>query len=84
MTSTDRLRFYLTVDHANREFFLNGGDNGIRLHYEMQLEARSQNKKLRQTNIWTDSFEAALAEVQGYLPDYRFMGEWSRPHLSST
>jgi hypothetical protein len=78
MISTDRLRFYLTVDHVSREFFLNGGDNGIRLHYEMQLVERSQNKKLRQTNIWADSFEAALAEVRGYLSDYRFMGEWQR------
>jgi hypothetical protein len=75
MTSADRLRFHLIVDHAGREFFLNGGDNGIRLHYEMQLAARSQNKKLRETDIWAESVEAALAEVRGYLPDYRFMGE---------
>jgi hypothetical protein len=75
MTSAERLRFHLIVDHAGREFFLNGGDNGIRLHYEMQLAARSQNKKLRETDIWAESVEAALAEVRGYLPDYRFMGE---------
>jgi hypothetical protein len=54
MTSAERLRFHLIVDHAGREFFLNGGDNGIRLHYEMQLAARSQNKKLRETDIWAD------------------------------
>jgi hypothetical protein len=72
-------RFHLIVDHASREFFLNEGGNGMRLHYEIQLAARPQNKKLRETNIWADSLEAALAEVRGYLPDYRFMGEWSQP-----
>jgi hypothetical protein len=74
-----RPRFHLIVDHAGREFFLNEGGNGIRLHHEVQLAARTQNKNLRETNIWAQSLEAALAEVRGHLPDYRFMGRWSRP-----
>jgi hypothetical protein len=84
MTSADRLRFHLIVDHASRKFFLNEGGNGMRLHYEVQIVARTQNKNLRETNIWAESLEAALAEVRGHLPDYRFMGEWSRLYLSST
>jgi hypothetical protein len=84
MTSAGRLRFHLIADHASREFFLNEGGNGMWLHYEVQLVARAQNKNLRETNIWAESLEAALAEVRGYLPDYRFMGEWSRPYLSNT
>jgi hypothetical protein len=79
MRAAGRLRFHLIADHASREFFLNEGGNGIQLHYKVQLAARMQNKKLRETNIWAESLEAALAEVRGYLPDYRFMGEWSRP-----
>jgi hypothetical protein len=45
----------------------------------IQLAARTQNKNLRETNIWAQSLEAALAEVRGHLSDYRFMGRWSRP-----
>jgi hypothetical protein len=30
---------------------LNEGGNGIRLHHEVQLAARTQNKNLRETNI---------------------------------
>jgi hypothetical protein len=45
----------------------------------IQLAARTQNKNLRETNIWAQSLEAALAEVRDHLPDYRFMGRWSRP-----
>jgi hypothetical protein len=78
MTVADRLRFHLIADHSSREFFLNGSGNGIRLHYEVQLAARTQNKNLRETDVWAPSLEAALAEVRSCLPDYRFMGEWSR------
>jgi len=79
MTSASKLRFHLVADHTSREFFLDEGCNGMRLHYEVQLAARAQNKNLRESDIWVESLEAAVAEIQGYLPGYRFMGEWTRP-----
>jgi hypothetical protein len=73
---SDRKRFQVIMDDGNREYFLNEADNGMRLHYEMQLVLRSQKKRLRERDVWADSREAVLIEMQDYFPDYEFKGSW--------
>ena len=71
-----KLLFHVIVDNAACAFALDGpgGPNGIRLHYEMQLAARSRSKKLRDFDLWADSQEAALAEMAKSFPGFKFVG----------
>jgi hypothetical protein len=73
-------RFHVIFDDDNRRYFVNDAAfSGIRLHYEVQMAARSQNKKLKDTDLWAVSLEAALAEIKEHFPDYTFEGEWVLP-----
>ena len=53
------------------------GPSGVRLHYEMLIVARNQNRKLSELDVRAETREAALAEIQAHLPDYTFLGTWA-------
>jgi hypothetical protein len=77
---TQQQRFHVIIDEVNRQYFVsNDAANGIRLHYEVQMAARSKNQKLRDTDLWAVSLEGALAEIKKHFPDYTFEGEWVSP-----
>jgi hypothetical protein len=77
---TQQQRFHVIIDEVNRQYFVNDdAANGIRLHYEVQMAARSQKRKLRDTDLWAVSHEAALSEMKTHFPDYSFKGEWVSP-----
>ena len=71
--------FHVIIDHTHRTFSMDGpeGPSGVRLHYEMLIVAREQNKKLHDFDIRAETHEAALAEMQALLPDYAFLGTWA-------
>jgi hypothetical protein len=77
--TSGKLRFHVIIDESKCQFFLNQSGNGIRLHYEMQMVVRSQKQKLRDTDIWADSEEAALQQMEQFFQGYRFMGAWASP-----
>jgi hypothetical protein len=74
-----RLTFHVIIDHTHRTFSIDGpdGPSGVRLHYQMLLVARKQNKKLKDLDIRAETREAALSEMQAYLSDYTFLGTWA-------
>ena len=73
-------RFHLIFDGGNRRYFVNDAAvSGIRLHYEVQMAARSKNQTLRDTDLWAVSLEAALAEINEHFPNYTYEGEWVSP-----
>jgi hypothetical protein len=77
---TQQQRFHVIFDEGNRRYFVNdAAASGIRLHYEVQMAARFKNQKLRDTDLWAVSLEAALAEIRKHFPDYTFEGEWVSP-----
>src|SRR4051794_25531632 len=71
--------FHIIIDDGQRSFWIvgPGGPNGVRLHYEVVRFARNKNVKLREHDIFAASQDAALTEVQQFLPDYKFMGAWA-------
>jgi hypothetical protein len=70
--------FHVIIDDFHRSFSMDGpeGPSGVRLHYEMQLVARAQAKKLRDFDLRAASHEAALSEMKTRFPDYAFLGTW--------
>jgi hypothetical protein len=72
--------FHVIIDDFNRTFSVDGpgGPSGVRLHYEMQQVIRKQSKKLRDFDVRAESFEAVLAEIKTFLPDYTFLGTWAQ------
>ena len=74
-----RLTFHVIIDHTHRTFSIDGpdGPSGVRLHYQMLLVARKQNKKLKDFDIRAENRETALAEIQAHLHDYTFLGTWA-------
>jgi hypothetical protein len=73
------LAFHVIIDDFHRSFSMDGPEdpNGVRLHYEMQVVARAQAKKLRDFGLQGASREAALAEMRTRFPDYTFLGTWA-------
>lgn len=73
------LVFHVAVDHAQKGFFINGPDgcNGVWLHYEMNRIGRERGNRLRDFDIRAPSQEAALLELQSFLPGYSFLGAWT-------
>jgi hypothetical protein len=71
--------FHVIIDHTHRTFSMDApeGASGVRLHYEMLVVARKQNKKLHDFDIRAETHEAALAEMQALLPDHAFLGTWA-------
>ena len=71
--------FHIIIDDGQRSFWIvgPGGLNGVRLHYEVVRYARNKNVKLREYDIFAPSQDAALAEVQQFLQDYKFIGAWA-------
>ena len=74
-----RLTFHVIIDHTHRTFSMDGPDSpsGVRLHYQMLLVMREQNKKLKDFVVRAENSEAALAEIHAHLPDYTFLGTWA-------
>ena len=73
-------RFHLIFDDGNRRYFVNDAAvSGICLHHEVQIASRTKNQKLRDTDLWAVSLEAALAEIKEHFPDYTYEGEWGSP-----
>lgn len=77
--TSGNLTFHVIIDDFHRTFSMDGpeGPSGVRLHYEMQLVARTQAKKLRDFDLRAASREAALAEMKTHFPDYAFLGTWA-------
>jgi hypothetical protein len=73
-------RFHVIFDEGSRRYFVNDAAvSRIRLHYEVQIASRTKNQKLRDTDLWAVSLEAALAEIKEHFPDYTYEGEWGSP-----
>lgn len=82
--SEGSITFHVVVDDSNHVFCMEGpNSNGVRLHYEMQKRARAGNARLRDFDFRTHSQDDAVAQIQSYYPNYKFLGEclkvWARP-----
>lgn len=78
-SSFGRLLFHAILDDSKRQYFLSGpdGPNGLRLHYEVELERRL-GTKWREFDIRADSTAHAVAQIANHLPDYQHLGPWVR------
>jgi len=76
---TGHITFHVVVDHASRSFSMDdpNGLNGVRLHCEVLMAARSLRRKLWEFDIKAESVEHALAQMQDALGEYRFAGSWA-------
>jgi hypothetical protein len=68
--------FHVTIDDSRRAFWLDGGINIMRLHYEIMRQARNTSAKLREHDVFAQSEEDALAEVRRSLSGYEHLGAW--------
>jgi len=73
------MTFHVVVDHASRSFSVDGpGDlNGVRLHCEVLMAARSLRRRLWEFDIKAESHEHALVQMRDALGEYRFAGSWA-------
>lgn len=76
--SAGRFFFHAILDDLKRQYFLSGpdGPNGLRLHYEVELERR-HGAKWREFDIRADNIAHAVAQIANHLPDYRHLGPWT-------
>ena len=83
--SSGKLLFHVIIEDRARQFSIDGpgGPNGVRLHYEMLQVARNQRRNLRDFDLWADSLNEAVSEMEQYFPGYKFLGTWAAANSTS-
>jgi len=84
-SSSGRLSFHVIIEDRAGQFSIDGpdGPNGVRLHYEMVQVARKQRRNLRDFDLWADSLDEAVTEMEKYFPGYKFLGTWAAANSTS-
>ena len=83
--SSGKLLFHIIIEDQARQFSIDGpdGPNGFRLHYEMVQVARNQRRNLRDFDLWADSLDEAVSEMEQHFPGYKFLGTWAAANSTS-
>ena len=83
--SSGKLLFHVIIEDRAGQFSIDGpdGPSGVRLHYEMVQVARKQRRNLRDFDLWANSLDEAVSEMEKYFPGYKFLGTWAAAKSNS-